>query len=207
MVIRKVGHASYSKCPIVRSATDAQNGSGFDITMSHLTIVAEDSPLQYKSRRPRLSEDGWEICAEPPEGEIVPEQRREGAIVNFPAPDDQTKTRTYRSQSQNPAWLVITVHKDSSLLQYESHYRPAAMRQAELAPVLETAIHQIEPFQIQEKAEPLVLQLSPIENQSREFHEVDLPDAIAIAVHNYRERLRQDILDELDQLKDSVPTQ
>ena len=45
-------------------------GSG----MSPLTIVADDSPLQYKSRRPRLLEDGWEICADPIEGEVVRRQ-------------------------------------------------------------------------------------------------------------------------------------
>ena len=174
--------------------------------MSHLTIVADDSPLQYESRRPRLSENGWEICAEPVEGEVVPDQRREAAIVNFPAPDHQPKTRAYRSESQDPPWLVITVHKESRLLQYQSHYRPAAMRQPELAPVLRAAIHQVEPFQIQEKAEPLVLQLSLIETQSREF-EIEVPDAFAIAVHNYRQRLKQDILEELDELKDSAPTQ
>ena len=170
--------------------------------MSHLTIIADDSPLQYKSRRPRLSEDGWEICAEPLEGEVVPEQKREAPIVNFPAPDDQTRTRTYRSGSQDHTWLVITVHKESRLLQYESHYRPAAMRQAELKPV-RAASPQTEPIQIRSQAEPLLLRPSRIENQSGEFYEVDVPDAIAIAVHHYRRRLRQDILDEIDQLRDS----
>jgi hypothetical protein len=53
----------------------------------------------------------------------------------------------------------------------------------------------------------LVLQLSLIENQPREFYEVDVPDATAIAVRNYRQRLKQDILDELDELKESTPTQ
>jgi hypothetical protein len=175
-------------------------------TMSYLTIVADDSPLQYKSRRPRLSEDGWEICAEPAEGEVVPDQKREAAIVNFPATDDQIK-RSYRSESQNPPWLVITVHKESRLLQYESHYPPTVTRPPELAPVLTAAIAQVEPFQIREKSEALVLQLSLIENQPREFYEVDVPDATAIAVRNYRQRLKQDILDELDELKESTPTQ
>jgi len=174
--------------------------------MSYLTIVADDSPLQYKSRRPRLSEDGWEICAEPAEKEVVPDQKREAAIVNFPATDDQTK-RSYRSESQNPPWLVITVHKESRLLQYESHYPPTVTRPPELAPVLTAAIAQVEPFQIREKSEALVLQLSLIENQPREFYEVDVPDATAIAVRNYRQRLKQDILDELDELKESTPTQ
>ena len=53
----------------------------------------------------------------------------------------------------------------------------------------------------------MVSQLSLIENQSRDFYEVDVPDALAIAVHNYRQRLKQDILDELVELRDSHPLQ
>ena len=64
----------------------------------------------------------------------------------------------------------------------------------------------MESFQAK-KVDPLVSQLSLMENQSRDFHEVDVPDAIAIAVHNYRQRLKQDILDELVELSDSPPLQ
>ena len=175
--------------------------------MSPLTIVADDSPLQYKSRRPRLSENGWEICAEPVEGEVVPNNKREAAIVDFPATDDQPKTKAYQSQSQDPPWIVITVDKESRLLRYESHYRPQSARSPELAPVLRAAIHQVESFHTQEKAEALASQPNLIKDQSREFYEVDIPDAIAIAVHNYRERLRQDMLSEIAEPKDSAATQ
>ena len=176
-------------------------GSG----MSRLTIVADDSPLQYKSRRPRLLEDGWEICADPIEGEVVGD-KREAAIVDFPATDDEATTKACRSQSEDPPWLVVTVHKESRLLHYESHYQPRSARKPELAPALRAAVHRIESFQAK-KVVPLVSQLSLIENQSRDFYEVDVPDAIAIAVHNYRQRLKQDILDELVELRDSPPLQ
>lgn len=173
--------------------------------MSPLTIIADDSPLQYKSRRPRLLEDGWEICADPVEGEVVGD-KREADIVDFPTTDDEATTKACRSQPEDPPWVVIAVHKESRLLQYESHYQPRPARKPELAPASRAAVHHMESFQAK-KVDPLVSQLSLMENQSRDFHDVDVPDAIAIAVHNYRQRLKQDILDELVELSDSPPLQ
>ena len=98
------------------------------------------------------------------------------------------------------------VHKESRLLQYESHDQPRSARKPELAPALRAAVHHIESFQAK-KVDPLVSQLSLIENQSRDFYEVDVPGTIAIAIHNYRQRLKQDILDELVELRDSPPLQ
>ena len=160
--------------------------------MSHLTIVADDSLLQRKSRRARLSEDGWGICGESAEGEIVPgetNQEREPAVFNFPAPIPHTDgAKPSRTYSGNPRLILITVHQESRLLQYESHYRPSVAREPELAPVVRAALHQVVPYAIQDQAEVLVSQLSDIGHQSQGFYEIEMPDAIAIAVQDYRQR-------------------
>lgn len=153
---------SYSKCPIVRLPYPRAEWLWYrEPAMSHLTIVADDSPLQRKSRRARLSEDGWGICGESVEGEIVPgetNQEREPAVFNFPAPIPHTDgAKPSRTYSGKPRLILITVHQESRLLQYESHYRPSVAREPELAPVVRAAIHQVVPYAIQDQAEVLCI--------------------------------------------------
>ena len=158
--------------------------------MHRLTIVANDSPLQQNSRRASLSEDGWEMCGEAIEGEVI----------NFPAQPVSSTCQPRGTQSQRPPFIVITVDKRSRLLSYESHYLPA--NEPELAPTVREAVLHVLPAGDRDQAEALLSQLTVVENQDHEFYEIEEPDAPSIAAHNYRQRRRQDILAELIELKD-----
>jgi len=157
--------------------------------MRQLTIIADDSPLQRKSQRVSLSENGWEICGEPFDGEVI----------DFPARRVRSSYQP-RTQSQRPPFIVITVDKRSRLLSYESHY--AAAVDQELAPTVRAAIVHVLPPSGQDQAESLLSQLTVVENQDHEFYEIEAPDAISVAAHNYRQRRRQDILAESTELRD-----
>ena len=143
------------------------------------------------------------------EGEIVASETiQKGELpINCPAPLPHSHTNPSKPQSGNPLWIVITLHKESRLLQYESHNRSPVACEPELTPVVREAIHQVVPFAIQDQAEVLVLQLGIIEHQCHGFYEIEVPDAIAIALHNYHQRRKREILAELDELKDSKPAQ
>ena len=189
---------SYTKPRIVRGSRNEQNHSTLltkrdsenKNDMRQLTIVADDSPLQQKSRRVSLSENGWELCEDAVDGEVI----------DFPAQSVSSSYQPRGTQSQRPPFIVITVDKRSRLLSYESHYVPA--NKPELAPTVRAAVLQVLPPAGLHQAETLLSQLTLVENQDHEFYEIEAPDAISVAAHNYRQRRRQDILAELIELKD-----
>jgi hypothetical protein len=159
--------------------------------MNQLTIIADDSPLQKTVRRAFLSEQGWETRDD---------TWSEMAVIDFPASSDSPQPR--QRQAGRPPFVVITVDKRSRLLSYESHFVAASEPILEIAPRLRAAAIHVLPLEKHAKAETLCYQLSIVENQDQEFYEVEEPDAVCIAAHNYRQRRRQDILAELIELKD-----
>jgi hypothetical protein len=160
--------------------------------MHQLTIVADDSPLQQTVRRAFLSEQGWET------GDEIADFRSEMAVIDFPASNASPQQR--QRQAGRPPFVVIKVDKRSRLLSYESHFVNEA--DAEIAPRVRAAVVHVLPPENRPHAESLLCQLSVVENQDQEFYEVEEPDAICVAAHNYRQRRRQDILAELIELKD-----
>ncbi len=168
--------------------------------MAHLTIVADDSPLHRSSRRTQLSENGWVLYGEPIEGELMPANSKP-PVIAFPPSARRSEPAKPASAPENPPLIVITIHKESRLLQYESLYRTVSTSGQDLAPSLRAAVHQVVPLAVQPQAEVLVSQLSSIEHQSHDYYEIDVPGAIAIAVENYRQRRRHEILAELDEMK------
>jgi hypothetical protein len=183
-------HASYSKRPIVRLGTKAQNNFTLRIGvngMHPLTIVADDSPLQQTAQPAFLSERGWEIW----------DTRSEMAVIDFPASNASPQPR--QRQTGRPPFVVIKVDKRSRLLSYESHF--VAGDEPEIAPRVRAAVVHVLPPENHSQAESLCYQLSQVENQDHEFYAADEPDAICVAAHNYRQRRRQDILAELIELK------
>src|ERR1700730_15341293 len=102
----------------------------------HLSIVADDSPLQRQSRRASLSENGWEPCGENLDADITGTetvQPRAATIIGFPAQVLRPSIPSRRIPSERPPFIVITVDEKSRLLRYESHYSPANDRAPELA--------------------------------------------------------------------------
>jgi hypothetical protein len=187
-------HASYSKRPIVRLATKAQNDFTlrFGVNGMHsLTIVADDSPLQQTAQPAFLSEYGWETCDD------VWDARSEMAVIDFPASNASPQPR--QRPNGRPPFVVIKVDKRSRLLSYESHF--VAGNQPEIAPRIKAAVAHVLPPENRPKAESLCFELSQVENQDQQFYEAEEPDAVCVAAHNYRQRRRQDILAELIELK------
>jgi hypothetical protein len=158
--------------------------------MRHLTIVAEDSPLQQQSRRARLSENGWELCED--------ESPRDAMVIDFP-PAVVHSVPSWRAERSDPPLIVITVHKQSRLLRYESLHRVPVNRGL-TAMVHDSVLHAM-PAQYQPEAELLFSQLSFIDRQDREYYQNDDAGSDEVAAYAYRQRRRADILNDLNSLR------
>ncbi len=171
--------------------------------MHHLTIVADDSPLQ-RNKPALLSETGWDQC-EPDSGpgNVNPAwvQPQEVEVLTFPPSIGPSGTSISESNSDSLPVIVIAVDKESRLLQFESHHPPASGSSRATIPSSGAVMH-VMPNADSDPARTLLSQLNVVEIQDHEFLSLSHSDAISVAAHLYRQRRKQNILEELLELQD-----